>query len=167
MAKRVSRVLVLLLTAFLVGCDHATKLAVMMKLGSGDEVQIVPGALDLRYARNDDTAFSLFHQLGHGAPLFHRALLLVGLSLVVLVVVLTQWWKRRADPSRAMHVGFAFIVAGAAGNVIDRMMRGYVVDFIHVHMWPVFNVADVLIVAGTILLALVAQSRASSRDARV
>lgn len=167
MARRVSRILLLLFTAFLVGCDHATKLAVMLKLGGGDEVQIVPGVLDLRYAKNDDTAFSLFHQLGHGAPLFHRTGLLVVISLIVLAVVLTAWWKRRSDPSRALHVGFALIVAGAAGNVIDRVMRGYVVDFIHVHMWPVFNVADVLIVAGTILLALVAQSRASSRDARV
>lgn len=167
MARRVSRVLLLIFTAFLVGCDHATKLAVMMKLGGGDQVQIVPGVLDLRYAQNDDTAFSLFHQLGHGAPLFQRTVLLVAISLVVLAVVLSAWWKRRGDPSRALHVGFALVVAGAAGNVIDRMMRGYVVDFIHVHMWPVFNVADVLIVAGTILLALVAQSRASSRDARV
>jgi signal peptidase II len=167
MAKRATRVLLLIFTAFLVGCDHATKLAVMMKLGGGDQIQIVPGALDLRYARNDDVAFSLFHHFGNGAPTFHRTALLIGVSLAVLAVVLTQWWKRRADPTRALHVGFALVVAGAAGNVIDRMMRGYVVDFIHVHMWPVFNVADVLIVAGTILLALVAQSRSSSRDARV
>lgn len=166
MAKRVSRVLLLIFTAFLVGCDHATKLAVMMKLGHGDQVQIVRGALDLRYAKNDDMAFSLFHHFGSGAPV-HRTMFLVVVSLMVLAVVLTQWWKRRADPSRALHFGFAFVVAGAAGNVIDRMMRGYVVDFIHVPMWPVFNVADVLIVAGTILLALVAQSRSSSRDARV
>jgi signal peptidase II len=93
--------------------------------------------------------------------------LLVAISLVVLVVVLSAWWKRRSDPARALHVGFALVVAGAAGNVIDRVMRGYVIDFIHVRLWPVFNVADVLIVAGAILLALVAQSRSQSRDARV
>ncbi|MEO7109130.1 MAG: signal peptidase II [Polyangiaceae bacterium] len=167
MAKRVSRVILLLFTAFLVGCDHATKLAVMMKLGGGEQVQIVPGVLDLRFAKNDDTAFNLFHQFTHGPSPLHRSMLLVVVSLVVLAVVLAAWWKRRTDPSRALHVGFALIVAGAAGNVIDRALRGYVVDFIHVHMWPVFNVADVLIVAGTILLALVAQSRSSSRDARV
>jgi signal peptidase II len=167
MAKRVSRILLLMFTAFLVGCDHATKLAVMMKLGGGDEVQIVPGVLDLRYAKNDDMAFSLLHQFSHAPPMLHRSALLVAVSLIVLAVVLAAWWKRRSDPSRALHVGFALVVAGAAGNVIDRMLRGYVVDFIHVHMWPVFNVADVLIVAGTILLALVAQSRSSSRDARV
>ena len=78
-----------------------------------------------------------------------------------------MWWRRRHDSARALHIGFALVVAGAAGNVIDRMMRGYVVDFIHVHYWPVFNVADVTIVAGTILLALVAQTRLQSRDARV
>ena len=166
-SRRVSRVFLLLFTALLVGCDHATKLAVMMKIGAGDEVKIVPGVLDLRYAKNDDMAFSLLRQLDHGAPLFHKSLFLITISLVVLAVVLTAWWKRRRDPSRALHVGFALVVAGAAGNVIDRILRGYVVDFIHVHMWPIFNVADVLIVAGAILLALVAQSRSSSRDARV
>jgi signal peptidase II len=167
MAKRVSRLFLLIFTAFLVGCDHATKLAVMMKLGDGAQVQVVPGVLDLRYAKNDDMAFSLLHQFEHGAPLLHQSMLLIAVSLVVLAVVLVAWWKRRSDPARALHVAFALIVAGAAGNVIDRIMRGYVIDFIHVHMWPVFNVADVLIVAGTILLALVAQSRSSSRDARV
>jgi signal peptidase II len=166
-AKRVSRLFLLIFTAFLVGCDHATKLAVMMKLGDGDQVQVVPGVLDLRYAKNDDMAFSLLRQFDHGAPLLHKSMLLVTVSLVVLGVVLAAWWKRRRDPARALHVGFALVVAGAAGNVIDRLMRGFVVDFIHVHFWPVFNVADVLIVAGTILLALVAQSRSSSRDARV
>ncbi|MEO8878419.1 MAG: signal peptidase II [Polyangiaceae bacterium] len=167
MVKRPMPAFLVLFTLLLVGCDHATKAAVVLKLGAGDAVQIVPGLVDLRYARNDDMAFSLFHQLHHGAPILHLSALLALFSLGVLAAVITFWWRRRHDPSRALHVAFALIVAGAAGNVIDRLARGYVIDFIHVHMWPVFNVADVLIVAGTILLALVTQSRTLSRDARV
>ena len=53
-----------------------------------------------------------------------------------------------------VHAGFACIVAGALGNALDRATRGHVVDFIHVHFWPVFNVADILVVAGIAILAL-------------
>ena len=54
------------------------------------------------------------------------------------------------------HVGRAAILlvtAGAAGNVLDRIARGYVVDFVHVPHWPVFNVADAYVTVGAILLA--------------
>ena len=50
------------------------------------------------------------------------------------------------------HVGFAFVLAGALGNVVDRAVRGYVVDFIHVRHWPVFNVADSAITLGVVML---------------
>jgi signal peptidase II len=164
MARRVTRLFLVLFTLFLVGCDHATKLAAT-ELAPRGTLDVVPGVLDLHYTRNDDTAFSLLHRFG--APTASAAIFLTLVSLAVLSLVLVMWWRRRHDSTRALHIGFALVVAGAAGNVIDRILRGFVVDFIHVHLWPVFNVADVAIVAGTILLALVAQSRASSRDARV
>jgi signal peptidase II len=53
-------------------------------------------------------------------------------------------------------------VAGAIGNVLDRAARGHVIDFIHVRFWPVFNVADVLVVVGVgVLLLAAARSRAA------
>ncbi len=164
MAKRAARLFLVIFTLFLVGCDHATKFAAE-GLGPRGTIDVVPGVLDLRYSRNDDTAFSLLHRFG--APVESAANVLIVVSLAVLAFVLVMWWRRRHDSARALHIGFALVVAGAAGNVIDRMMRGYVVDFIHVHYWPIFNVADVAIVLGAILLALVAQTRSQSRDARV
>lgn len=164
MAKRAARLFLVIFTLFLVGCDHATKLAAE-GLAERGKVDVVPGVLDLRYSRNDDTAFSLLHRFG--APVESAAIFLSLVSVAVLAFVLFMWWRRRHDPTRALHIGFALVVAGAVGNVVDRVMRGYVVDFIHVHYWPIFNVADMAIVAGTILLALVAQSRTSSRDVRV
>ena len=164
MAKRAVRLFLALFTLFLVGCDHATKYAAE-GLAPRGPIDVVPGVLELRYSRNDDTAFSLLHRFG--APVESAAIFLGLVSVAVLALVLFMWWRRRHDPSRALHFGFALVVAGAVGNVIDRVMHGYVVDFIHVHFWPVFNVADVAIVAGTILLALVAQTRSQSRDARV
>ena len=164
MAKRVARLFLVIFTLFLVGCDHATKFAAE-GLAPRGPIDVVPGVLELRYSRNDDTAFSLLHRFG--APMASAAVFLTAVSIAVLAFVLVMWWRRRHDSTRALHMGFALVVAGAVGNVFDRMTHGYVVDFIHVHYWPIFNVADVAIVAGAILLALVAQSRSQSRDARV
>jgi signal peptidase II len=61
---------------------------------------------------------------------------------------------RRRRAAWPVHAGFACIVAGALGNALDRAARGHVVDFIHVRFWPVFNVADILVVAGLAILIL-------------
>lgn len=55
--------------------------------------------------------------------------------------------------------GGALVVGGALGNLVDRIARGYVIDFIHVHGWPVFNVADIAVVAGMGLIALAQLAR--------
>ena len=52
------------------------------------------------------------------------------------------------------RVGLALVLAGALGNYADRLLRGYVVDFIHVTHWPVFNIADVLLTVGGALVLL-------------
>jgi signal peptidase II len=53
------------------------------------------------------------------------------------------------------QMAFVLVVGGAVGNVIDRLARGYVVDFIHIQRWPVFNVADAAICAGGALVGIV------------
>ncbi|MGH7330400.1 MAG: signal peptidase II, partial [Polyangiaceae bacterium] len=122
MAKRAARLFLVIFTLFLVGCDHATKFAAT-ELAPRGTIDVVPGVLDLRYSRNDDTAFSLMHRFG--APMAGATVFLTAVSLAVLAFVLVMWWRRRHDSTRALHIGFALVVAGAAGNVIDRMMRGY------------------------------------------
>jgi signal peptidase II len=69
------------------------------------------------------------------------------LALLVALVRTQRPWMRAA---------LLLIAAGAAGNYFDRLLRGYVVDFIHLTHWPVFNVADIYVVAGAGLLALMA-----------
>jgi signal peptidase II len=60
----------------------------------------------------------------------------------------------RRKSRRAARIALLLLSAGALGNGIDRLARGHVVDFIHVHHWPVFNLADVYITAGALLLFL-------------
>jgi len=144
----------------LFGCDHATKLAAEEELGAGRVVTVVPHVLELRYARNHDVAFSALQ----GWDLPHKAAVLLVVSVLVLALTLALWARHRRRASRwdLGDVGFAFVVAGAFGNLGDRLAHGYVIDFIHVTYWPIFNVADACIVLGLIALGL---SRSKARAA--
>ena len=143
---------ILLLTLSLFGCDHATKLAAEQSLSHGRAVDVVSGVLELRFTTNDDTAFSLLHNLGIPRP----PIVLMAASALALLGVIAMWLAARKRASRVQHVGFALVLAGALGNVVDRAVRGAVVDFIHVTHWPIFNVADIAVVVGVALLGLTA-----------
>jgi signal peptidase II len=140
----------LLCVAGLVGCDHATKLAAETALRDHAPMRVWPGVMDLAYTENHGVAFSALERLSLHPP----AWALFALALVGTSALLALWFRRRraAWPE---HAGFALVVAGALGNALDRVARGHVVDFIHVRFWPVFNVADILVVAGGMLLLLV------------
>lgn len=153
--------LLMLFTLAMVGCDHATKAVAQAALPRRGAVPLVPGVLDLHYAENRDTAFSLtrlLHFPGKGT-------LLVALSLIGLGVVLVAWWRRRRA-STAEQTAYALIVAGALGNAIDRAGRGYVIDFIEIHRWPIFNVADIAVAAGAILLFIITLRRPGEEPQR-
>lgn len=159
MARPVSAVFVLLFTLMLVGCDHATKAIAQGELQSHGALALIPGVVDLRYAENRDVAFSAFRHASF-AP---SSTLLFGLGVVAIAALLAAWWRRRVAASTAEHLAFGLIVAGALGNVIDRAARGFVVDFIHVTHWPIFNVADAAIVAGVALHVGLGLRRARTR----
>jgi signal peptidase II len=137
----------LVCVACLVGCDHASKLAAEAALRDRAPVSIVRDVVDLSYAENRDVAFSALSRLSLHVP----AWALTAFAVVATVAVLVAWVRRRRA-TWPEHAGFALVCAGAIGNGLDRLLRGHVVDFIHVHFWPVFNLADVLIVAGVALL---------------
>lgn len=148
---RRSKSLVLFFVMFLVGCDHATKLVAERALTEGARVvTVVPGLLDLRYMRNENVAFSLLQ----GVDVPGKAWLIVAFASIATLAVLFGWYQRRMVASRAEHFAWAAIASGAIANVVDRAARGYVVDFLRLPHWPVFNVADVCIVAGVLGLLL-------------
>jgi signal peptidase II len=143
--------------ACLVGCDHATKLAAEAALRNRAAIPIVRGALDLTYAENRDMAFDAFSRASLHPPAWALSASTVAVTLVVLYL-----WARRRHTAWPEHAGFALICAGAIGNLVDRVARGYVVDFVRVRFWPVFNLADALVVVGVALLLF---SRALARRA--
>jgi len=126
--------------------DRVTKVLAERNLQDGP-VELIPGVLDLRYTTNPGGAFGLFG----GIPW-----LFVAVSAVVVVAIVLA---SRRLPATASAVGLGLVLGGAIGNLIDRAIRGpgftgEVVDFIDLHVWPIFNLADSAIVIGAAVLLL-------------
>ena len=132
----------------LVGCDHATKRVAKGELEGRAPHSLIRGVLDLQYVENTDVAFNVLRAV----PLRVRERLLVVTGAAALLGLLGVLLLRRGG-SQVGRAAILLITAGAAGNVLDRIARGYVVDFVHVPHWPVFNVADAYVTVGAILLA--------------
>jgi signal peptidase II len=145
-APRSRAAAVLFLTALgAYGLDRVTKLWAEATL-PGDPVDVVPGVLTLRFTENSGGAFSI----GRSAPWFF-----VGVTAIVSLVIVATSFRHT---SRAVASALGLVLGGALGNLTDRAirgpdLRGRVVDFIDLHVWPVFNLADSAIVVGAILLA--------------
>lgn len=143
----------ILLALMLAGCraDQATK-DWARKDFQGRPMTVVPQVLEFRYAENRAIAFSMFHSL----PDKLRVPLIFSLTSVALVALFSMIWSMRHAGIRRL-IPLALILAGALGNLLDRLTHGYVVDFVHVHWrdtwsFPIFNVADSLITVGAILM---------------
>jgi len=137
----------LLALVALVGCDHVTKHAAKADLQGHPPRQMLGSVLELRYVENTDVAFNLMRAL----PEKTRAPLLLVSGLLGCATLLTLLaWRRPRRP--VVQAALVLVAAGALGNTLDRVARGYVVDFIHVQHWPVFNVADICVTAGAALI---------------
>ncbi len=125
--------------------DQVAKLAASAWLPAGTPIDILP-ILTLYRVENTGIAFSFLS--GSGMPL-------IVMTLVIIVVV-GGFWVRSTDGGRLAAAGFALIVGGAFGNLIDRVRLGSVVDFLLLHFGErtlfVFNVADVALTLGPALL---------------
>jgi len=155
------RLLLIAVVLLVAGCDQATKRWAEDELAGAPPAEVVAGHVDLTYAENHGVAFNAERLLpGAGRPL----LIAIGAAGCLFLGVL--WYRRRGEVS-ARTAGYALVLGGAAGNLIDRVARGHVVDFVHLHGWPVFNVADVAIALGAVLLVLGehrSQRRATARE---
>ena len=117
--------------------------AVERLVPAGGARVLIPRVLELAVVHNQGIAFGLLARL---APIVS-----VALALTVLAVL---FYNRGAWPAgRAAQWGAGFMVGGALGNIVDRLHFGYVVDYLDVHVWPVFNLADAAIVAGAGVVA--------------
>jgi len=139
------------LSLLIIILDQATKLWASHSLDFNQPVAVLP-YLNLTLLYNTGAAFSLLAQAGGWQRWF-----LTVLALFVSAFIIT-WLSRLQPQQRWLAVALALILGGALGNVIDRIIYGYVIDFIDVYYqnwhWPAFNIADSAISVGAVMLII-------------
>jgi len=142
-AARVRILLVPAVALIVFALDQITKLMVRATMDSGDFIELFPG-FGLTRVRNEGIAFGLFP----GRPGLVAALTVIALVAIGVAVA------RTAQRSLAVAVGGGMLIGGSLGNLIDRVARGGVTDFLDPVAWPAFNVADIGIVCGVALIVV-------------
>ena len=130
--------------------DQATKWLVTRSLSYYEEVNVIPGFLNLIYIHNPGGAFGIFAK--NQGSLQSMLFILIAVAAMGLVLYL---YKNTPSEYPVLSVGFALIFGGALGNMIDRIRLGEVIDFIDVYIahlhWPAFNIADSAISIGMVI----------------
>ena len=135
-----------ILTLLLILVDQGTKLLALSQLKGNPDIILIPGVLQLKYLENRGMAFGMLQG---------KIPLLIALCLLFFCVFLYIYIKIPKTRYYLPLICTALVLAaGAVGNLIDRVFRGYVIDFIHFSLidFPVFNMADIYVVCSGIFL---------------
>ena len=137
----------LVITVLLVLIDQIVKILVERHMFFGDTISIIDGFLHLTYVQNRGIAFGIFQ----------GKVDIISIATVIAIIGIIVYFFKNVKKSNLFEkAAYVFIISGAVGNMIDRLTRGYVVDMIDFRgIWSfVFNIADVYINLGVILLLL-------------
>ena len=139
----------LIAAVLLVAVDQITKYIALTQLKPIGSVTFIDGFMDFTFVENRGAAFGIFSG---------KTWLLLVISIIICAVLVWAMTKMpKTKEYRKLRVTFVLILSGAVGNIIDRALRGYVVDFFEFTFikWPVFNLADIYVVVGTIVMAVI------------
>lgn len=131
--------------------DQITKISILNTFSLGESLNLLP-IFDLTYVRNYGAAFSFLSDAGGWQRWFFTGI------AIVISILLINWIIKTPKEQHLLLWSYSLILGGAVGNVTDRLMYGYVVDFLHFYYdnwhFPAFNVADIAISIGAALLIL-------------
>ena len=133
---------VLAIVFFLILADQAIKFLVVSYMKLGESIPVLAGIFHITYIENPGAAFGLFAN--------QRVIFIVAAALVIAAACLM--YRRLMSEKVIVRWGVALLLGGAAGNLIDRVRIGCVIDFLDFRIWPVFNIADIGICIGVALL---------------
>ncbi|MBQ6322394.1 MAG: signal peptidase II [Lachnospiraceae bacterium] len=139
----------LAMTALLITVDQVSKCLAQAFLSENDGIALLPGVFHLQYLENRGAAFGI---LGHMQWLF----ILFALAISIPGIVLLKRLSRMSAHYRLLQLAVSLLTAGALGNLIDRLFRHYVIDFLYFKLidFPIFNVADICVCLGCGALVL-------------
>ena len=151
----------LLIVAFFIS-DQITKALIARNIALNSSIEVVPNFFHLVHIRNKGAIFGFFSQSGNILVF----VLLTLASLAALGLVIYYFFKTPPN-EKILKISLSMILAGALGNLIDRVFRGSVIDFLDFSVkgwhWPSFNLADSCISIGALLLVFVFLFKRSSK----
>ena len=128
--------------------DIVSKIIVVKNVVFGEEISVIKNFLKITYVRNTGVAWSIFSDM---------QFMIIIISILIIGGIVWYMYKNKTK-NRLEKVSYGFILGGALGNFVDRIIHGYVIDFIDVRIfgynYPIFNLADTFIVVGIILLII-------------
>ena len=143
MKNRFKIILLILITIIL---DQVVK--AIISIQKMVDFSIIKGFLRITYLENKGGAYGL------GAE---SSLVLIGVNLLIVILVLKYLIKNYKTLENKLRIGLALILSGGISNLIDRLFRGYVIDYININeliKYPVFNIADICIVIGVVIMII-------------
>lgn len=151
--QKIKSVYVTILAFGIITLDQYTKYLIVSNLTLDDVITIIEGFFNIVHYRNTGIAFSMF---AGDQYLMLRNIVLTAIAFFIIALLYSFL---RTESNILLISGYSFIIGGATGNILDRLIRGNVVDFIQVHYkdvyyYPAFNVADSFITIGAILIVL-------------
>lgn len=138
----------LLIIAGVVGLDQLTKWLTVINLNLRETVPIIENVFHFTYVRNTGAAFSIFNEPD-------ERWIFLTISVVAIIALFFYLWKEK-NGDKLLCVGMSFILGGGIGNMIDRCLLGYVIDFIDVRLikFAIFNIADSFVCVGVALFVI-------------
>lgn len=150
----------IIISIILLCIDQISKLLIVNLLTKTDSITIIKNFFYLTYINNDGAAFSI---------LVGKRILLI-LIAVLVIVMLIRYIKKNNIQNKLELVSISLIIGGSLGNLMDRIVRGYVIDFLDFKIFnynfPIFNLADTFIVIGVFLLLLKEIRKENNLDSR-
>ncbi len=141
----------LVIVVAIVALDQATKAIVDRTMPLYHSIPVIENVFSLTYIRNTGAAFGILARAGEA----FRRTFLIGFSVVAIGFIITML-RRLPSDEKLLTAALAFILGGAFGNLIDRLLYGEVIDFLDFywrdHHWPAFNVADSFITVGVVII---------------
>lgn len=135
--------------------DQIVKHIISLNMKAGETIPIVQNAFHITYILNPGAAFGILEN--ERIFFIIAGIIVLGIGFYILPKLKNQ--------EKLTRFGAIFLLAGAVGNLIDRVQNGLVVDFIDFRVWPVFNIADIAIVCGTFFIIYsVMKSKEESLD---
>jgi len=128
----------------LVIIDQVIKYIVNINMLLGQTYPLIEDFLYITYVKNTGIAFGLFKN--------NNIFMIILISVIILIVL--YFYNKEKNKVFSLNIAITLLISGAVGNLVDRIYYGFIVDYIDFTFWPAFNLADSLIVIGSITLAV-------------